>query len=117
MSDPMSWTPEGMRVSRPPKEVWFDRAELSAILRVYGRLVASGDLRDYAIGAFADHATFCMYRRASEAPTWTIEKRPDLSRKQGAWSVVNATGQILKRGRELDLVLRIFDRRRFDVID
>jgi hypothetical protein len=58
-----------------------------------------------------------MYRRASEAPTWTIEKRPDLGRKQGAWSVVNATGQILKRGRELDLVLRIFDRRRFDVID
>lgn len=117
MSDPGSWPTDGVRATRRPKEVWFDRTELSAILRVYGRLVASGDLRDYAIGAFADHATFCMYRRASEAPTWTIEKRPELARKQGAWSLVNATGQILKRGRELDLVLRVFDRRRFEVVD
>ena len=117
MSDPLSFNADGSRGPRTQKEVWFNRAELSAILRVYGRLVSSGDLRDYAIGAHADHATFCMFRRASEAPTWTIEKRPELARRQGSWSVINASGQILRRGRDLEMVLRVFDRRRFEVVD
>ena len=45
------------------KKVWFARPELDLILRVYGRLVAEGECRDYAIGAFGDHAVFCMHKR------------------------------------------------------
>lgn len=97
--------------------IWFSRQELDLILRTYGRLVAEGECKDYAIGAFADHAVFCMHRRASEEPTWTVEKRPELSRRQGAYAVVNATGQILKRGHELAQVLRVLDKRRFSVVD
>jgi hypothetical protein len=93
------------------------RKELEAILRVYGRLVAEGECRDYAIGAFPDHAVFCMHKRTSDAPSWTVEKRPELARKQGAYCVLNATGQILKRGHDLLQVLRVFDRRRFEVVD
>ena len=99
------------------KRIWFDRREFDLILRVYGRLVAQGECRDYAIGAFCDHAVFCMHRRASEAPTWTVEKRPELARRQGAFCVVNATGQILKRGHDLAQVLRVFDSGRFRVVD
>ncbi len=99
------------------KRVWFERRELELILSVYGNLVAAGECRDYAIGAYADHTVFCMHRRASEAPTWTIEKRPELARKQGAFSVVNATGQVLKRGHELVQVLRVFEAKRFRVVD
>jgi hypothetical protein len=97
--------------------IWFSRQELDLILRTYGRLVAEGECKDYAIGAFADHAVFCMHRRASEEPTWTVEKRPELSRRQGAYAVVNATGQILKRGHELAQVLRVLDKKRFSVVD
>ncbi len=64
-----------------------------------------------------DHTVFCMHRRASEAPTWTMEKRPELARKQGAYCVVNATGQILKRGHDLAQVLRVFDKKRFSLVD
>jgi len=103
-------------VSASPR-IWFDRRELDLILKVYGRLVAEGECKDYAIGAFGDHAVFCMHRRASEEPTWTVEKRPELARKQGAYSVVNATGQILKRGHELAQVLRVFEKKRFHVVD
>ncbi len=99
------------------KRVWFDRKELDLILRVYGRMVAEGECRDYAIGAYGDHALFHMFRRASEAPTYVVEKRPELARKQGAFSVSNGTGQILKRGHELVQVLRVFDKKRFSVID
>jgi hypothetical protein len=99
-----------------PARIWFDRRELEAILRIYGRLVAEGECRDYAIGAFADHAVFAMHRHASEGPTWTVEKRPELARKQGAFSVVNSTGQILKRGHELAQVLKVFEKKRFGVI-
>jgi hypothetical protein len=100
-----------------PQRIWFDRRELDLILKVYGRLVAEGECKDYAIGAFGDHAAFCMHRRASEEPTWTVEKRPELARKQGAFSVINANGHILKRGHELAQVLRVFEKKRFEVID
>jgi hypothetical protein len=95
----------------------FDRRELELILSAYGRLVAEGECRDYAIGSFRDHAVFCMHKRTSDAPTWTVEKRPELARRQGAYSVSNATGQILKRGQDLAQVLRVFDKRRFGVVD
>ena len=99
------------------KRVWFDRKELDLILRIYGRMVAEGECKDYAIGAHGDHALFHMYRRASEAPTWVVEKRPELARRQGAFSVSNGTGQILKRGQDLAQVLRVFDKKRFNVVD
>jgi hypothetical protein len=99
------------------RPIWFDRRELELILRIYGRLVAEGECRDYAIGSFRDHASFCMFKRASEEPTWTVEKRPDLARRQGAFSVTNATGQILKRGHDLAQVLRVFEKRRLGVVD
>jgi hypothetical protein len=99
-----------------PPRIWFNRRELDLILHVYGRLVSEGECRDYAIGGFRDHAVFYMHRRASEAPTWTVEKRPDMARRQGAFSVANATGLILKRGHELAQVLRVFDKRRFGVV-
>lgn len=103
--------------SAAASQIRFDRRELDLILRTYGFLVAEGECRDYAIGHFRDHAIFCMHKRASEEPTWTIEKRPELARRQGAYSVTNATGQILKRGHDLAQVLRVFDRRRFSVVD
>jgi hypothetical protein len=109
--------PDGGGPRGSTRKVWFQRQELDQILRVYGRLVAEGECRDYAIGAFDDHAVFCMHHRASEAPTFTVEKRPDLARRQGAYCVVNASGQILKRGHDLAQVLRIFDRRRFGVVE
>jgi hypothetical protein len=99
------------------KAIWFDRRELDQILWTYGKLVSEGECRDYAIGAFGDHAAFCMFKRASEAPSWTVEKWPDLSRRQGAYVLTNATGQVLKRGHELEQVLRFFDRKRFQVVD
>lgn len=104
-------------VPSPASQTRFDRRELDLILRTYGFLVAEGECRDYAIGHFRDHAIFCMHKRASEEPTWTIEKRPELARRQGAYSVTNATGQILKRGHDLAQVLRVFDKKRFSIID
>ncbi len=91
--------------------VYFHRRELEPILNVYGRMVAAGEWRDYAIDGLKDKAVFSIFRRASEAPLFRIEKTPALARRQGAYAVVNATGQILKRGRELSQVLRVFDKK------
>jgi hypothetical protein len=103
--------------ARPEPRIWFNRSELNLILSVYGRLVAQGECRDYAIGAFSDHAVFCMHHRSSEAPLWSIEKRPELARRQGAFSVCNQAGLVLKRGQELPRVLRVFDSGRFRLVD
>ena len=88
----------------------FDREELSQILNVYGRKVASGEWRDYAIDTLKEKAVFSVFRRASETPLYRIEKAPKLARRQGAYSVIAATGLILKRGSDLGRVLRALDR-------
>ena len=90
--------------------VTFDRRELDRILRLYGRMVAAGEWRDYAIDFLKDRAVFSVFRRASEVPLYRIEKDPQLARRQGAYSVISATGLIMRRGHELERVLRVLDR-------
>jgi hypothetical protein len=82
---------------------------LSDIFNVYGRRVAAGDWRDYAIDWGRDIAVFSIFRRASEVPIYRVEKNPKLARRQGAYSVVTATGLVLKRGQELRRVLDVID--------
>ncbi|MBO6717172.1 MAG: DUF2794 domain-containing protein [Rhizobiaceae bacterium] len=90
--------------------VTFNRRELDQILRVYGIMVAAGEWRDYAIDHLRDQAVFSVFRRTSEVPMFRITKTPKLKARQGAYSVVAASGQILKRGHELARVLGVFDR-------
>ena len=97
--------------------VFFDRRELDVLLRLYGRQVAAGEWRDYAIDGGAEAATFSVFRRTAEAPIYRIEKRPALAKRQGAWSVTGQGGVVLRRGHELAQVLRVFDGRRFRVVD
>lgn len=94
-----------------PARVTFNRRELDRILGLYGRMVASGEWRDYAIDFLKDRAVFSIFRRASEVPIYRIVKDPQLARRQGAYSVVSATGHILRRGHELERVLLVIDRR------
>jgi len=94
----------------PAGRVTFDRRELDRILNLYGRMVAAGEWRDYAIDFLKDRAVFSIFRRASEVPIYRIEKDPRLARRQGAYSVIPATGLILRRGHELDRVLRSIDK-------
>lgn len=96
--------------------VHFDRRELDRLLQLYGFFVARGDWKDYAIDGLPDRAVFSVFRRAAEAPLYRIEKQPRLRNRQGQWSVVGMGGQVLKRGHELDQVLRVFDSKRFQVI-
>lgn len=92
-------------------QVTFDRLELNRILALYGRMVAAGEWRDYALDFLGETAVFSIFRRTSEMPMFRIEKRPDMRLKQGQYSVIAAGGVILKRGHELAQVLRIFDKR------
>ena len=95
----------------PPNRVTFNRIELNRILNLYGRMVADGEWRDYAIDFLKDRAVFSIFRRSSEMPLYRIEKDPRLARKQGAYSVVSASGHILRRGHELERVLLVIDRK------
>ena len=97
--------------------VFFDRRELDLLMRLYGRMVAATEWRDYAISGLADMAVFAVFRRTGDAPLYRIEKRPALARKQGAWAIVGQGGHILRRGHDLEQVLRFFDKGRFSVVD
>jgi hypothetical protein len=102
---------------RADTAVFFDRGELNAILRVYGRMVAAGEWRDYAIDGTREAAVFSAFRRTSEAPAYRIEKRPALARRQGAWAVIGEGGLIIRRGHDLAQVLKAFDSRKFKVVE
>ena len=97
--------------------VFFERRELDLLLRLYGRQVAAGEWRDYAIAGLKECAIFSVFRRASENPLYRIEKRPSLARRQGAWAVIGQGGVILKRGHELSQVLKVFDTGRFKIVE
>lgn len=99
-----------VRRQRMDIPVTFDRRELDLILRLYGRMVAANEWRDYAIDHMSDRAVFSVFRRTSETPLYRIVKDPSLARRQGAYSVVSASGLILKRGHELGRVLGVFDK-------
>ena len=87
----------------------FNRQEINKILEVYGRRVATGEWRDYAIDHLRERAVFSIFRRTSEVPLYRIVKQPKLARRQGHYSLVTATGMILKRGHDLQNVLRAID--------
>ncbi|MDO9382235.1 MAG: DUF2794 domain-containing protein [Hyphomicrobiaceae bacterium] len=93
-----------------PAVTAFNRQELTEILAVYGRKVAAGEWRDYALDLGRERAVFSVFRRSSECPLYRIEKSPKLARKQGAYSIVAATGLILKRGNELRRVLAVLEK-------
>ena len=90
--------------------VTFHRRELDLILRIYSRMVGAGEWRDYAIDHLKERAVFSIFRRTSEVPLFQIVKTPALARRQGAFSVVAASGMTMKRGHELARVLDVFDK-------
>lgn len=117
-TDPSEARPNDTRVAdrhgaptQQPSRVTFNRLELSRILNLYGRMVAAGEWRDYAIDFTRERAVFSVFRRASEVPLYRIEKDPRLARKQGIYSVIAAGGLILRRGHDLDRVLLAIDRK------
>src|ERR1700752_100999 len=89
--------------------VTFDRRELDRIFGLYGRKVAEGEWRAYAIDFLYDRAVFSVFQRSCDVPVYRIEKNPKLARRQGAYSVISATGLIVRRGHELDRVLHSID--------
>ncbi|AOZ70465.1 hypothetical protein LPB142_14915 [Rhodobacter xanthinilyticus] len=94
-----------------PEQVAFDRTELGTILGLYGRMVAAGEWRDYAMSFLRDVAVFSVFRRSAENPLYRIEKRPALRNRQGMYAVIGMDGQILKRGQDLASVLRVLERK------
>lgn len=97
--------------ARAPEQVGFDRLELTRILDLYGRMVAAGHWRDYAVQFDRDAAVFAAFRRATERPEVRIEKRPALRNRQGQWALIGEQGAVLKRGHELAPVLAPVERR------
>jgi len=95
----------------PQSQTAFDRRELTRILDLYGRMVAAGKWRDYAMDFQRDVATFSAFRRAAERPEYRIEKRPALRSRQGMWALVSEAGAVLKRGDELANVLAPVERK------
>ena len=89
----------------------FDREELHRILDLYGRMVAAGHWRDYAMDFDVDLAVFSAFRRHSERPEIRLEKRPSLRLKQGAYALISEHGAVLKRGHDLGGVLAPLERR------
>jgi len=96
------------------RNVFFERLELERLLRFYGRMVAAGEWRDYALDALPDRALFSVYRRTSEAPLYQIEKRPE--HKQGLYSVRAVDGRVLRRGHDLERVIAVLEPKRMQVV-
>jgi hypothetical protein len=98
-------------------QIGFDRLEMTRILDLYGRMVAAGHWRDYAIELGRDAAIFAAFRRAAERPEFRIEKRPALRGRQGMWALIGEGGAVLRRGHELGPLLAPLERRLLKVVE
>ncbi len=98
-------------------QVVFVRQELDLILNIYGRYVVMGEWRDYAIAHETDCAVFSIFRRTSERPLYRIKKTPALANRQGQWTLLGMDGRVLKRGHDLPMLLRVFDRQMLSSVD
>ncbi|MXO72046.1 DUF2794 domain-containing protein [Alteraurantiacibacter buctensis] len=112
----MAGSPQGATIvpfpgHRAPLQVGFERAELARILDLYGRMVAAGEWRDYAMSFTRDYAAFSAFRRTADQPQMRVEKRPELRGRQGMWALFGEHGQVLKRGHDLSGVLAPIERR------
>jgi hypothetical protein len=96
---------------RYPAPVAFDRIELNRILDLYGRMVAAGKWRDYALDFGREVAVFSAFRRTAERPEYRVEKRPALRTRQGMWALVSEGGAVLRRGHDLTAILAPVERR------
>jgi hypothetical protein len=100
-----------------PSQIGFERLELNRIVDLYGRMVAAGLWKDYAIDFARDHASFSAFRRAAERPEYRIEKRPALRNRQGMWALIGEHGAVLRRGHELGPILAPIERKLLKVVD
>ena len=120
-----SETPPGQRAgavvafpaAAAPSSVTFDRRELNELLNLYGRMVAAGHWKDYAMQLGRDAAVFAAFRRAAERPEFRIEKRPALRARQGMWALIGEQGMVLKRGHDLGPILAPVERRLMKLVD
>jgi hypothetical protein len=101
----------------PADQIAFNRAELGAILTLYGRMVAAGEWRDYGISCLREVAVFSVFRRTAENPLYRIEKRPKMRLRQGQYAVIGMDGQVLRRGHDLKTVLRVLERKLIRPVD
>jgi hypothetical protein len=109
--------PHAIRLVPAHEQVSFDRRELLQIMGLYGRMVAAGEWRDYALSFLKDVAVFAAFRRAAEYPLYRIEKRPRLRQKQGQYALMGANGQMLKRGNDLKSLLALLERKLIRPLD
>ncbi len=96
--------------------VFFNKKELGLILNIYGKMVSSGDWRDYGISMLKDVSIFSIYKNHSECPVYMIKKTPNLARKQGIYSIISMDGRILKRGHDLCNVLKVFEPKKLRIV-
>ena len=108
----------GARFPQPANgaQVGFERGELRRILDLYGRMLAAGEWRDYAMDFTRDYAAFAAFKRTAEVPQMRLEKRPALRARQGMWVLFGEHGQVLRRGHELAGVLAPVERRLLKVV-
>ena len=97
-------------------QIGFERSELKRIIDLYGRMVAAGLWKDYAVEFGRDHAAFWAFRRTAEHPEYKVEKRPALRGRQGMWALIAENGMVLRRGHELGPVLAPIERRLLKVV-
>ena len=103
--------------ARLSEEVSFDRRELGLILALYGRMVAAGEWRDYAISCLRDVAVFSVFRRTAENPLYRVEKCPRLRARLQLYAIVGMDGQIVRRGPDLAAVLKVLERKLIRPVD
>ena len=84
----------------------FNKKELAIILKLYGKMVARGEWRDYGISMDKEVSVFSIYRHSAEYPIYRVKKTLKKSNNKNIFSVITMDGTILNSSSDLLSVLK-----------
>ena len=96
--------------------VFFNRTELQKIMNVYGGMVSAGIWRDYAFHAVGNKLGFAVFQRTTDRADYIIFKESNKASQQGAYSILGREGQVIKRGHDLEALLKFFNTKRMKLV-
>ena len=92
----LSAPPNNYNLAPDSQITTFNKNELNLILSIYGRNVAQGIWKDYAIDHAKDFAIFSIYRNTFEKVFLSIKKNSSKFKKQRKFALYDANQKKIK---------------------
>ena len=99
------------------KSIFFDKKELQLILNLYGKMVSSGEWKDYGLTISKREISFNVYHRASDYPVYKIAKNLNPKNIAGRYFIKDSKNKIIRSSRNLENLIKKIIWKKFKLVN